>query len=834
MHHRLSVSPPHPVRRAGFGLLAAAVLIGTVAVTPAAAVGKAPAGTLAPTTTATQAEVSAPTPAGDGFRVLPYLMEPSAESVDLVWFSETDEPGSVVVDYPGEGAGPVNLASTPEHQPLLGYTDAELSQDIEGLEKGSWLKGAENYKHRVTIPGLTPGAEIRYTVTQGAETHESTFTAGPGSDWDELRIVAFSDTETEPYGRTEHREWEQSPVNGYTDDSLERPGEGSAWAEKFGHATRYGSFTLNYPLDQDTALQENLKHIEAADPDLMLIAGDLAQGSGYQPAWDEFFGYFAGEHGDLASRIPVLTALGNWETFAAINGGYGTAEDQSPAVISRNKYHSYFERTGDGTDQDNQQYRGSYYRTDHGPVTILTLDSTNGIPDEDTGTGELSGEVFSGDDSNLTEENLSTDTQGEFTVESYTEAFKKVFPGTTDEDVDLPNFNEGTAQWAWAQEQLTDAQEKDQVVLVQFHHAAYSNGVHGTPPNHEHADNQSGVAMRAYTPMFEEYGVSAVISGHDEMFERSWVDSDGDGQGFHSFDVGVAADGLRGEQLAQNEEGVYEPIRFNTSSEWMAAADAPETWTERDGVLQLEDGGLHYGHLQIDLKHVGESTEVTLSPVYVFPQLDSEYNLVGTERRVYDDVTTFTVDRDGSDEPAAPEQPVDFTDNAPGSQYYAPVRWLQLEGISTGHADGSYRKFDDISRGESVAFLYRYLDGTAGAGEDFSDVTDQSSFYDEISWATAEGVTTGYIDGTFRAAEDVTRGEFVSFLYRASGAETTAPEEPAFPDVDVNSAHAEAIAWAASQGVVNGYQDDMFRPHEPIHRAEVATVLSHFDAAATE
>ena len=817
--------PARSRRRTGVGLLAAAVLAGTATAGPAAAVGTLPA----PDAVAAAAEAAAitdssPRPTSPGFRVLPYLMEPSAESVDVVWFSETGAPGTVVVDYPDEGQESLTLTSTPEHQPLLGYTRAELDQEIGVLQQGSWLKGAGNYKHRVRIPGLSPGAEISYTVDQGPDTHEASFTAAPGDDWEELRIVAFSDTETEPYGRMEHREWELSPVNGYTEDSLQRPGEGSAWDQKFGHATRYGSFTLNYPLDQDTALKENLKHIEAAEPDLMMVAGDLAQGAGYQPAWDEFFGYFAGEHGDLASRVPLLTALGNWETFAALNGGYGTAEDQSPAVVSRNKYHAYFERTGEGADPENPQYRGSYYRTDHGPVTILTLDSTNGVPDEDTATGELSGPVFSGDDTNLTGENLSTDTQGMFTMETYTQAFKDLFPGSTDEDVDLPNLNEGTAQWAWAQEQLADAREKDQVVLVQFHHAGYSNGVHGTPPNHEHPDNQSGVAMRAYTPMFEEYGVSAVISGHDEMFERSWVDEDGDGEGFHSFDVGVAADGLRGEQLAADEDGVYEPIRFNTSSEWMAAADEPETWVERDGVLQLEDGGLHYGHLQLDLKHVGDSTEVTMTPVYVFPQLDSEYNLVGTERRVYDDVVTFTVDRDGTEAPATE----DFSDNPDGSQYYAPVRWMQEQGITTGYADGTYGKFRDISRGESLAFLYRYRDGAPGAGEDFSDVTADSSFYDAITWAVENGVATGYGDGTFRSGAEVTRAEFVSFLHRASGAEA-AGEVTDFPDVDPDSAHAEAIAWAAARGVVTGYEDGTFRPHAPIHRAEVAVVLHQFD-----
>jgi hypothetical protein len=286
---------------------------------------------------------------------------------------------------------------------------------------------------------------------------------------------------------------------------------------------------------------------------------------------------------------------------------------------------------------------------DHGPVTVITLDSTNGVPDEDTRTGTLSNPVFSGDDTLLTLDNLSTDTQGEFTEQEYDQAFTELFPGSTPADSDLPSLTPGGEQWQWAEAQLADARERGQIVVVQFHHAAYSSGVHGTPPNHEFPDNQSGVAMRAYTPLFEEYGVAAVISGHDEMFERSWIDSDGDGIGFHSYDVGVAADGLRGEQLIEQESGGYAPIRFNTRSEWMAAIDEPEMWVEdAAGRPHLRDGGLHYGHLQIDVTRTRCGAQMRMTPVYLFPVMDENYDVTGTDRRVYDDRVTVALDDDGN------------------------------------------------------------------------------------------------------------------------------------------------------------------------------------------
>ncbi|MDO5500884.1 MAG: metallophosphoesterase, partial [Propionibacteriaceae bacterium] len=407
-----------------------------------------------------------------------------------------------------------------------------------------------------------------------------------------------------------------------------------------GNTTRYGEFTLRYPMDQQRALIENLNWIDKSDPDLLLAAGDLAQGSGYQPGWDEFWRHFAGDYGQLATHTPVLTALGNWETFAALNGGYGTPADRLAPVISRNRYHTYFDTPGDPA---NPQHKDSYYRTDHGPLTVLTLDSTNGIPDEDTRTATFSGEVYAGDDRGLNERTRTTDTQGEFTAAEYDAAAERLIGET-----DLPNFNPGTAQWAWAERQLADARAEGRIIVVQFHHAAYSSGVHGTPPNHEHPDNQSGVAMRVYTPLFEKFGVAAVISGHDEMFERSFVDENGDGIGFQSYDVGVAADGLRGEQLARGADGVYRPIKYNTFTEWSASVDEPEMWRlDANGNPRLVDGGLHYGHLQMDIKRTKCGAEMMLSPVYLFPLLDDDYNVTGTERRVYDDVTTVHLDQQG-------------------------------------------------------------------------------------------------------------------------------------------------------------------------------------------
>lgn len=579
-----------------------------------------------------------------GFRIYPYLQTPSENGMSLVWFSELNTSGVLKVNSQIYNSKPV-------YQPLLEYTQKEQNQTIKGLEKGSWLKSNSNYKHVIELENLTPNTKYNYSVTQDGITYNESFQTAPSKNqYSQIKVIAFADTETEPYGRIEKREWEMSYKNPYQKGSLERPGKDSLWDKKFGNKNRYGKFNLKYPLTQDVALKENINHIINAKPNLMLVAGDLVQGGGYQAAWDEYFRYFAGEVANLGSKVPVLTALGNWETYAALNNGYGTKEDRSPVVISRNKYHIYAHTKGD---ENNPQYKNSYYRTDYGPLTILTLDSTNGTPDENINKNQgeisLSGEKFSGDDKNLNQSTITTDTQGEFTTKEYENAYVKVFPNKNKSDSDLPNFNPGTKQWQWVEKQLIDARAKGQIIIIQWHHASYSNGVHGRSPNFKDApDNQSGVAMRVYTPLLEKYKVAAVISGHDEMFERSFVDENNDGIGLQVYDVGVAADGLRGESYKKLEDGSIVAHSFNTHSKWSASANEPEIWQkDKNGVLQLIDGGLHYGHLEMILKKTNDGATLTFKPIYIFPILDSDYNLIKTEKRVYHDEITIKLNNNG-------------------------------------------------------------------------------------------------------------------------------------------------------------------------------------------
>lgn len=561
-------------------------------------------------------------------RVLPYLQSPASTSMTLTWFSYTDKPGLLTVRGAGIGGGRRRLRSVPEPMPALAYTEAELAQEIDGLRQGSWLLKDRNVKHSIELTGLRPDTVYRYEVRQGRDTFRARFRTAPTADrWRDITFVAMSDHETEPRGRVQRREWAPGEVT-----SAPRPDAvvGSAWDLAFGTATLGGEAVLRYPLTEEEGYLANLKVADAARPDFFLFPGDLVQGGGYQPGWDEWFRINAGPLGTRLCRTPALTALGNWESFGALNDGYGTPEDRSSVVRSRAKYHAYFDAPENGT----PEHRDNYYRIDYGPVTIITLDSNNGLPDDDTENYE----GYAGRQAVGTEYwGPGTDTQNNFTEAEYIAA------GGTD----LCDFNPGSPQWTWCEAQLADARARGQIIFMQWHHSAYSSGEHGLPMYHVDTSGQGGTPMRQYHQLAEKYGVAAVISGHSELFERSFVDEDGDGVGVHYYDVGVAGDGLRGER---REAGLSSPrLNYNEYRQWTADRDEPEQWEQIDGVPVLTSGGKHYGHLEVKVrrrrKHKG--ARITLTPVHVFPVLDADYRVQRTERREYGDQVVLKVGADG-------------------------------------------------------------------------------------------------------------------------------------------------------------------------------------------
>lgn len=178
---------------------------------------------------------------------------------------------------------------------------------------------------------------------------------------------------------------------------------------------------------------------------------------------------------------------------------------------------------------------------------------------------------------------------------------------------------------------------------------------------------------------------------------------------------------------------------------------------------------------------------------------------------------------------AAPPYPAASFVDLPGwSWYRRSVDWAAASGITAGHADGTFRPDNPVSRAEAATFLARLscsIGGTSVAA--FPDVPADAWFTSPVEWMHATGLSTGFADGTFRPAAEMTRAELITVLWRLAGAPPH-PDPTPFPDVPAGSWAAPAVSWAAAHGVADGYPDGGFHPDEPVDRAETTVFLRRF------
>lgn len=171
--------------------------------------------------------------------------------------------------------------------------------------------------------------------------------------------------------------------------------------------------------------------------------------------------------------------------------------------------------------------------------------------------------------------------------------------------------------------------------------------------------------------------------------------------------------------------------------------------------------------------------------------------------------------------------PNPFKDVAKTSPYYDAIIWAAKEEITTGKTADTFGIDEGCTRAQIVTFLYR----AAGSPEvkadtvnPFTDVSKDSVYYNAILWAVENGITKGTTDTTFDPNAVCTRGQIVTFLFRASGAEKVATGTN-FADVAAGSYCADAVAWAVANKVANGFADGSFRPEATCTRGQAVTFI---------
>ena len=166
-----------------------------------------------------------------------------------------------------------------------------------------------------------------------------------------------------------------------------------------------------------------------------------------------------------------------------------------------------------------------------------------------------------------------------------------------------------------------------------------------------------------------------------------------------------------------------------------------------------------------------------------------------------------------------------FDDVSADAYYNKAVQWAQEKGITDGISSNLFGPKQPCTRGQIVTFLWR----AAGSPEPKStaagmtDVVPGSYYAKAVAWAVENGITTGTAEGTFSPDATCTRAQAVTFLARAQNAKATG--KTAFSDVPADSYFADAVAWAQANGVTTGTSETTFSPDSDCTRAQIVTFL---------
>ncbi len=174
--------------------------------------------------------------------------------------------------------------------------------------------------------------------------------------------------------------------------------------------------------------------------------------------------------------------------------------------------------------------------------------------------------------------------------------------------------------------------------------------------------------------------------------------------------------------------------------------------------------------------------------------------------------------------------PFPFTDVPKTAWCRADVEYVWQHGIMKGISATKFGPDTKMTRAMFVTVLYRMEGSPSVEGMQIPAFTDIGAkwCYDAIIWAYNAGVTLGKTATTFAPNDSITRAEIVTMVYRYSGSPTVSGV-PNFTDAaSVGAWAGDAIIWATSVGVVNGYTDGSFGPNKTALRSEMAAMLHRY------
>ena len=192
---------------------------------------------------------------------------------------------------------------------------------------------------------------------------------------------------------------------------------------------------------------------------------------------------------------------------------------------------------------------------------------------------------------------------------------------------------------------------------------------------------------------------------------------------------------------------------------------------------------------------------------------------------------TFAEDPDWT-EPEEPATDVSeiFIDIAPNAWYKDAVQYAYDSGLMTGVSANEFAPEATTTRAMIVSILARLENVTSAESAGFNDVNDEW-YATAVNWAASVGVVNGYEDNTFRPNQPITREQLAAILmnYAAYKGQDVSNRADLTSYIDQPSVWAtETMQWAVAEGLISGATNTELRPQGNATRAQVAAILQRF------
>ena len=196
-----------------------------------------------------------------------------------------------------------------------------------------------------------------------------------------------------------------------------------------------------------------------------------------------------------------------------------------------------------------------------------------------------------------------------------------------------------------------------------------------------------------------------------------------------------------------------------------------------------------------------------------------------------------SVARDGAvDVPLSGSATVEIVDNSKEFEDVSSTGWeadavafASAHELFSGTGETTFSPDESMSRGMLATVLYNLEDHPDQDGAvTFSDVSSDAWYSDGVAWAAENGIVNGYGDGQFGPDDSITREQFAVMLWNYAGKPEAGGQTLDFKDAGQVSGYARAaLSWAVENGILNGY-DGRLTPGATATRAQAAQMLKNF------